>query len=437
MIVRVIIHVTLLLIWFCSELSLAQVLPRGVGAYSFGYRKLDASAEYFDSSSQLRPAGDKFYTEFSAPSMANGSAGNRLKMLYDEMRKFDSQNANSALADEANFGELNGNVTTDIQGQFFGLGYGLTDDWTIYLGIPLVSAEIHTDLTYSGENNALALKQRLGALAYKELQEGLDQAAALNAQSIKENIEISKGYESIDHWKYTGLGDVFIGAKTEFAGQRREGKRFSLGLSGQLDLATGHSDDPDILTDLEIGRGYHAISVAGDGRLTFEYVRFGILPSVSQGIGRDVVRRVPESDESLVEMDRKAKVSWRPGQDLGLAIYSTVGNSLLRGTYTLGSKRHLRDSYSGSLEGNYDQLAKESEKQAIYHEVSFVLTTARAFANQKFAFPFVVSIAAHDTLSGSNAAREKYIELSLTSFFSTPYVGSKVESKGTPRSKRS
>ena len=108
-------------------------------------------------------------------------------------------------------------------------------------------------------------------------------------------------------------------------------RAFTLGLTAQLDLATGHSDDPDILTDIPIGRGYHAIKVSTDAKVESHGVEGALLGSFTQGISQDVKKRVPVDDLSLPDKDRKATVHWEPGQDLSLGLRAGIGNHMIKG----------------------------------------------------------------------------------------------------------
>ncbi|MCX6124694.1 MAG: hypothetical protein NTV34_08090 [Proteobacteria bacterium] len=400
--------------------SFAQLLPKGVGAYQLGYRKFDTNAQYFDQDGGAHGIGDKLKVEFSGTDMSSGKAGKDLKKLYREMKKFDSQGATKGVADEMNFGQLEGEATADVQAKFIGMAYGLTNRITGFAGIPFVSARVDAKINYSGTNNALAIKSRLGNMIYKEMQDGLDVASRLSADSVRENIEVTKGYAPIDHWEYNGVGDTVLGARTEISGDSLGVKRLHLGLTGQFDFATGHADDPDILTDIPIGRGYHALSVASDLKIASHGVETGILGSLTQGINRDVSRRVPDGTELLSGRDRKATVHWSPGQDIGGGLYLGYGDSLIKGVYTVGAQKHLQDHYSGSLEGDYQAMEKITESSRAYHQIGLSVSTLDAYTKKAISIPFILALTAHDTFAGVNSARARFVELSITSFFSTP-----------------
>ncbi|MCX6118210.1 MAG: hypothetical protein NT027_11760 [Proteobacteria bacterium] len=420
---------TLILLLITMKPISAQVLPKGIGAYALGYRQFSHDAQLYNSDGKQYAAGDKFNLDFSSQGIANGKAGDDLSKLYQEIKKFEPKGTTNSVADEMNFGELKGDVKTSVDAKIIGFGYGITDRFTFFMGAPLVSASVDTKLKFEGSNNATAIKSRLGDLVFKEIQEGLDRASRLSEQNIREQIEVEKGYAPIDHWEYNGLGDTVLGLRTEFQGERMDERRYSLGLLLQADLPTGHADDPDILTDIPIGKGYTALTIGSDTKVTFTYLAMGWKSALTHGFAESVQRRVPEGTDKLVAADRKAKVQWTPGMDFNNTLYSTIGNSWLRGTYNLGLKRHYGDRYSGSLQGNYGTLSAESDSVKLFHEAAITVTSVRAFSQKSFKIPLILTLAAHDTLTGRNTSKETYFELTFSSFFSTPAAAPKSDVK--------
>lgn len=413
----------LCLIILPSEL-LAQMIPKGIGAVQVGYSRFNQDLKYFDETGATHAQGNKIATDFSATSMASGKAGSDLQRLYNEMKKFESQGVSKGVADEMDFGQLKGDVKTSIEAKHLGAGYGLSDDWSITLGIPFVQATVSTTMNYTGNNNAAEIRNRLGNLIYQEMKDGLDKAANLSTQNIKEDLEVKKGYKSTEQWSYSGLGDIQLGARTMIKGSKFGLRSFSLGLQGLVELATGHEDDPDNLIDLSIGRGYHAFTFSNDGKFENSGFELGLQSFVTQGLGKDTIRRVPLGDDSLPGLDRRTNVFWQPGQDLGAAVYVGYGTDLLSGAYKIGATQHMKDRYRGSLEGNYGALESASESNTNYQEISLTVSTVKSYLQKASAIPFIAKLTLHDTFAGKNATATQYVELSLTSFFSTPAAAS-------------
>lgn len=408
--------------------AFAQLLPKGYGAYTLGYRKYSTSAKYYDSTGAEHNEGQKLNVDFSSSSMASGKVGADLQKLYTEVKKFDTQGTSNSVADEMDFGKITGDVTTNIDAKFIGMGYGFTENVTVFLGVPYVSAKIDTNLSYDGVNNASAIKARIGNLVYKEIQDGLTKASTISADSVRSSLQDDKGYQSIDHWEYNGLGDVALGAQTEVKGQGHF-RLFTLGLKAQLELATGHQDDPDNLIDVPIGRGYPALTLGADSKMRIRYLTLGLKNSFTQGMESRVTRRVPDGEDKLVGADRKFAVDWTPGRDVLTVGYVGLGVGLFSTTLSYGMKRHYADKYRGSVEGNYALLAEGTDESQSFGEVGVSVNTINAYMRRKLSFPLVVALVGHQTLSGVNVSKDQYIELSVMSFFTTSESPKAAEAK--------
>lgn len=414
---------------FTATSAEGQLLPAGIGAYTFGGRQFTGNPSSFDDTGKSRDLGSQFNQDFTSEKMSSGKDGADLQKLYRGLQQYDAQSANATaagepppegFADQLNLGKLRGTVKANIQAKYVAMAYGVTSKWTVFGGVPFVNASVDTSLAYSGKNNALDVQQKLGDFAFDELQAGLTTASNLNATTVKNKIEQDYHYASIDHWQYKGMGDTFLGARTEYNLPRGALTRNSIMSVFQLDVPTGHSDDPDILTDAPIGKGYYSLAASAAPKCVMSSSFIGAEVGLSYGFAQKTKRRVPIADESLVAADRKTTVNWQPGQDLKFAgSIGTEGKSL-GALYKIGGLQHTRDRYTGSLKGNYYALENPTVSQVRYHEATLQYSTVKTFAAKKFPIPLILALTAHDTLAGRNASNVRYYELSIMSFFKTP-----------------
>jgi hypothetical protein len=396
----------------------AQVLPEGIGAVAIGHRQYTPTGMQYDQSGKLRSLGSLIDMDFDSRQMASGALGKDLKRLYDELKKFDSANTGSAsLAEQLSFGKLRGTVDAKIQAQYLGTAYGLFDNFTVFAGIPFVKSTVTADITMHGENTAGAIKSRLGNLAFKEIRDGLKSAEDINVFSIKQKISDDYGYVPADKWEYAGIGDLMIGARSNLVNLDHEGAAYSVQFTGQVEFPTGHSDNPDILTDAPLSKGYISPMVSALQTISYSYIDIGLDTGFGLGLPRETVRRVPVDNESLITADRKTTVKWSPGMDTRVVASISVGPSVIKGSYRLGVTKHHRDRYSGNLSGNYRALERSSETSEKFHEFGVTINTVDAFLSKRFALPIIASITAHDSLSGRNTIKSKYIELSIATLF--------------------
>lgn len=408
--------------WVLATPVMAQagLLPEGVGLYQYGYRSLTEQSVRYDEHGDQVPLGDKFNKKLTGARLLDGSGGAELKRLVSELAKY-GEGAN--LVDTLDLGSVNGDVKANVSAQIFALGYGLSRNWTLFMGIPWVDATVTTEITHEGNNNAAAIRQRLGGLAFAELADGLQRASQITAAQVKDSIEAA-GYAPIDKWSHAGPGDLKIGAKTGFDARLSRSTGFNLGLTASLDAPTGYVEDPDILTDVSFGKGYYSLALSSvQSFVFFKTLATGFDVTYAENLPTTMEKRVPEGEEDLIAADRKTSVDLQPGDDMDAGVFlglTGVAGGWIDTSYRLGSKRHFSDKYSGELEGNYQALAKGTSTYQSYHEVAFTLTSVQAYQRKKIAVPFMLSLKAHYPLEARNSADERYYEAQIASFFSTP-----------------
>jgi len=412
-------------------------LPKGIGAYTFGYRYFDKQTHKYDEDGQLQALGAPFSKEFSGQNLLDGAGGEQLKKLANELKKFDGNStSDDSLLNTLNLGTLNIDVQAEITGQAIGLGYGFLNNFSGFLVVPWAEVSVDADITFGGDNNAAEIKSRLGDLAFDELKSGLDTAQNVNAQQIIDGIT-DLGYEDPRHWEHQGLGDVQFG--TIFSGSNRVTRRNSTvqTLKTTVTVPTGYYEDPDILTDVSLSKGYYLLTNTYSQKLVFGRLFYiGADGTIGLGAPNTVSKRVPEENESLVNPDRTESVTLTPGADIGYGGFAGLKLGMFKSRYYLGAKSHLKDSYSGSIEGNYDKLSNGSDSYQLYHEPSVALDTTDAFKNGRFLLPLIAQIKAHLPIKAKNSLNDKSYELTLTSFFSTPYASTtKTTSKKPKKSK--
>ena len=413
-----------------SATSFAQMLPEGTGAVAFGNRQYGDVSTQYDQNGRLRSIGSRIDMDFDSRQMASGALGTDIKRLYDEMKKFDSANTgDGSLADQLTFGNLRGNIEAKVKAQYIGVAYGVKKNLTIFTGVPFISSSVTTNITMEGDNTASAVKSRLGNLPFKDIQDGLDTASEINVWTIKKKLNDDYGYIPADKWEYTGIGDLLFGARSSVLDIEDFGGKYNLQLSGQIEFPTGHADNPDILTDAPLSKGYIAPMISAQQTATYGLTEFGLDTGLGFGIPTTTVRRVPVDNESLITQDRRAKVDWMPGPEARIVGSLSAGPSMIKGSYRLGMLQHFRDQYSGRLRGNYGTLEKDSESQEKFHEFVVTVNTVDAFLSKTFAVPLIASVTAHESLAGRNNFKNRYIELSIASFFkgSTKEVADEIQ----------
>lgn len=399
----------------------ADLLPQGIGAVQFGYRGFMPQTHTYNAQGKRELLGEPLSNQFNGKNLLEGKGGADLKRLAQELQKFDSfSQSPDSMINKLDLGKMEGDVRASVSAKFFGAAYGLTRRINLFFAAPYVEARVDTELSFSGVNNAQQIKNELGAVAFDELKVGLDRASAINTAQIKQSIE-SFGYAPLEHWEYKGFGDMMLGS--QFGGQMVMNRtmNYHYALQTTLHLPTGYTDDPDILTDVAIGKGYYGFENKFTPRVEmFNRMSLGGWASYRYNLPASVDRRVPEGEEALVDISRKYNVDLMPGGDYSLGFDSRFRYHSAVAAYRLGYKAHQRDVYDGPVEGNYDMLGNGSDMRQTYHEMSVGLDTAKAFQQKKFPVPVIINVMAHLPISAYNSQDERYYEMSFTTFFATP-----------------
>ncbi|NBQ53344.1 MAG: hypothetical protein EBU49_07185 [Proteobacteria bacterium] len=376
------------------------LLPEGIVAWQAGYRSYKSQENAFDANFQLRPIGADYTMRFDNEMLVSGKGGKDLQRLATVL-----QSVGDPSETALDLGVLQQHVSADISASVFGFAYGASKDMTVFIGAPWTTALVKNRIEFSGTNNAKAILDRLGNIAFDELRQGLEQASLLDVATIRNSIE-SQGYGPIDRWQYSGIGDLQIGVKTAFNIELMDGT-----------LPTGHADDPDLINDIGLGKGYVSIGQSLSQRIQFTpYFSAGFDQIYAYNMDARVKRRVPEDTESIVAADRKTNVLHNPGDDYELGATMEFGSGMFKGNLRFADHRHFADRYTGSITGNYSKISANSDTELITQEVGFSMNTVEAFQRKEFVIPYIARLTASFPVAGLNSPNFEYYEFSLTSF---------------------
>ncbi len=406
----------------------ADSLPAGIGAYRVGGRFITSVSESYDQHGNLQPLGLRLSSQFDGRTILSGDQTSDLYRLASELDRIsDPTNPGQTYADRLNLGHLKGEVDANIQAQFVGLSFGLANQWNIFAGAPWIQARIKTEISLQGENNAAVIRDELGNLAYDQLRDGLNRAALLSTASIQQAIR-DAGYQELGTWRQESIGDLRLGINKEISPKSIRG-----GLLGQrweftVLLPTGYVDDPEILHDVSLGKGYfQAINqwnASVQSRLGLE---FGVSGGYAYNFDATRSVRVPQTDESLVDISRTVDARLNPGDDVfgGSNIYYSRDwwKFGVSGQYS----RHFADAYSGSMSGNYGALSAQSASERFETCLHLSFSSIAAYSKRKFAVPAMLDLAYQRVVGAVNETPQNYFEVAFTSFFDARRSQSKSE----------
>lgn len=432
-----IIFLVVLCVPFPAAAGIAT-LPRGVGLVRVGVRSYLPISEEFDVQGNKGLIGKRFEVSFTGPKMLEGKGGSELKKLAEEIRRYDPDPSNPlSPINRLNLGHLEVNANANINATFAGVGLGLSDWVTVYAGAPYINAKVAVSFKLAGTNNAQQISDELGALAYPELKEGLRKASLLNTEQIISSLAAS-GYTGFDGWQHNGLGDFQTGALFNFTRIIPEAvsRTWKAALGLALSLPTGYKEDPSNLADLSFG-------AVGPTFGTQPRVQAQVLPWAAVNADASYIinfrgrqfKRVPVNDETSVAADRHTEVTVNPGDnsEVGLGVECT-GASLwpwLGVAWHVAAGKKGKDQISGDRAGNYESLVQRTETTKVVHDVLVYLTSVDLFRAGKFPVPLLFEATYRSHLGGTFVYQERSIEVSISSFFPTPFASTSRGQEGT------
>lgn len=405
-------HLAIFLALSFSGYSRAQsLLPEGIIGWQLGYRAYSSQENAFDSNFQLRPIGADYTTKFDNEMLISGKAGKDLQKLANVLETIGDPSET-----RLDLGTMQQNVAANFSAAIYGLAYGASDDLTVYFGVPWTTARVTNSIQFSGTNNALAILDRLGTMAFDELRQGLEQASRVDGNTIQQTIE-AEGYGPIDLWEYAGFGDAIVGARTAASFEILDGMNIQMEYNPYLGIPTGHVDDPDLINDIGLGTGYFQFGQSISQRVDLIYgLRVVLDQTYVYNFDAKFKKRLPEDSEAVVAADRKTSILMNPGDDLELGAGFEFDAGAFSLTSRVSEKKHFKDKYSGSLVGNYKKLSENSDTELTSISIGFTMNTVEWFKKEEFFMPFIARLGASYPLAGRNSPNFQYYELTFLSF---------------------
>ncbi len=383
-----------------------QVLPESINSPSIRMGVVSGIGMKFMSSGDLMTLGDYNSIEFDAKALAQFEP--RVNQLVAVLNQFGPQR----LGDQLSLGVLRVETTPEVR--YFAPVYarGITERWTLGVGVPIITYKNRLRLTQTGSN--LAEIRAQPGNASPVLEDAFNQLD-INLADVAQKELASKGYRALTDRDETQVGDLQLVSILQFAKREKTSAQFKTILS----LPTGQGNDPDDLADLGIF-GYLAI----ENQILGNYVIRNRWQLAAKGGYRytfndRVTRRVPlNEDDSLPGMNTKEQVSRQTGgaffagASLTYAATDTVDLAV-----GVESTRKAADNYSGKLSNRYDLLARDTQSSSDRIRMGITYSSVEKFLAGQAWLPTMIAYEFSDTLRGINTERMTVHELWLQLFF--------------------
>ncbi|WP_253715856.1 hypothetical protein [Bdellovibrio bacteriovorus] len=384
-------------------LTSTSTLPANINSPSFRFGSIDGIDQKYTEDGRLMKLGDYRSVVFDSATLSRYNPD--AKRLVDALNRFGAHK----LGDDFNLGVLR--VDTKPQVKYFApiFARGITKQWTLGVGLPVVSYK-----------NDISLSQQFSNIEYyrsqfKGISPELDEALNTDlGQAARQTLK-NKGYKDLNNRNESFLGDIQVASIYKFF----ETADKALIYQAQLTLPTGPKYDADDLAALNIfGRTNINNTFAFSQRLGGGFIA---VPYASYifNIPDDITMRVPlDADDSLPDASSKENVTRHIGNT------ATVGGNLFyeaSDSWTLGAGYDINakeaDQFKGSKNSRYDLLATNTRTQfqRVKGEISY--SSVKSYFKKSAVLPMIVSLEVSDVISGVNVERQLVQELNVMMFF--------------------
>ncbi len=388
-------------------LDSSDVLPSHINSPSVRIGYISGIGQKYTNNGSLMSLTDVNSITFDSKKLV--SIEPRVQQLISVLNQFGQQQMGNALT----LGTLHINIDPSVNYYAPINAYGITDKWTIAVGVPIVHYKNKIGLTQSG-SNLDAIQKQAGGIS-PELDSAFDELHAGLIQSAQKELS-GKGYKPLQNVDTTFVADTQLVSLYQIFNN----KRLALLTKTTFNLPTGPKDDPDDLTDLS---DFGQTTVSEGAVLTYMLLpklRVSGLLTGTYGVPDRIDKRVPTSpDDSLPDISTKQNVNRQVGSSLSLGVstmYWFTQKWSAGAGYDIITK--AADRYWGERSGSrYDLL--ETDTSQIAHKVRFGVSfdTISAYLAKQAFMPAMITYTYSDTIAGVNIARQTVHELWLTMFF--------------------
>ena len=393
----------LLLMYTSPTLAVqTETLPETISTASVRYGQISGLEQRFTEDNSLVRLTDYKSIEFDAETLARFNP--EAATLIETLNRFGLYNA----GDLFNLGTLEFETTPTIQYMAPLYARGLTKNWTLAVGIPIVNYK-----------NDVNIQQSFSNIAYYDQFRGLDPAldAALDTDlgAATQNTLIQKGYKPIVDRDESFVADLQMVSIWKFYEGATNKSLHQL----TLNLPTGPKYDTDDLLALNaFGKTYIENSVAFSQTVN-TYLSLNPYTNFRYYLPEKLEIRVPENDSDVLpdESSKENLTKYEGYQyEIGGQANLAINDDLNFGVdYRIGQK--VQDSFSKADRGNSQVLATNTDSN--WHKVGFEMSysTVKSYLSKKSLIPMNLSFLAYDTISGKNVERRIGQELSIALFF--------------------
>lgn len=378
-----------------------DTLPAGVRSASIRMGSIDGIDQTYGDDGKLYVLGEKKSITFDARMLERVSP--QAQALIRALNSIGTY----GLGSQVHLGTLRVDTRPEVQYTAPVLAYGVSDHWTVGIGLPMVKYRNQIKLSQEGSNLDFYRQQ------FSSIADQLGDAANINLVAEAQKTLAAKGYKTIENRDESFMGDAQVVVMHGF----KLGNLAAMH-SMAVTLPTGPAYDPDDLVAINtFGRtaleNSLAVALPLGSRVTMLPYTSLLLP-----IPDRVAMRVPKDDQdTLPDEDQKQFVTRTMGPTftVGSEIELVAGRDVsLKAGYEALWK--AEDRYTDGY-GRTDLLSQNTNSQAQRVKAQATYSTVNAFKKGLIPIPGMVTGEISDTVAGINIERQLRAEMSLMLFF--------------------
>lgn len=381
-------------------------LPAGINGPQIRSGFISDLNQKYDSSGQLVYLGDTKSINFDMTTLQKVAPD--ITQLSNALKAFSNQDIGSNIT----LGTLHVDAVPVIQYYAPIFARGITTNWTLGVGLPIIHYQNSVKFTQVGSNIPYYQSQFSG------LSTTLDSAFARLNQDLTVQAQsqiVAKGYAPVGNRDETFIGDMQLVSAYRFI----ETPSTSMSFKTTFTLPTGPGYDDRDLVALNY---FHQTSI--ENSLVLNHVHtHGITTSALLGFklpfAEKLLMRIPSTlDETLPGLDREQTVSRQQGRTLlsGLGVswdLNDAWNFTSGATYSEKNSDSISNTTSGTTEG----LTSNTGSQSVTTKIGANYSSVRAFYRKEIPVPFMISALLNDTIYGMNTPRITEVDLTVMMFF--------------------
>jgi hypothetical protein len=384
-----------------------KTLPKGVRLMAYRHVQTSTVKSSYNHTNKETP----FSYEFKA-------SGELLEELDELKPVMEAMKALSPEAyDQFSLGTYKIEADARVNVNALGVGYGITNKLTGYVGIPYYNA--HVDVRYKRVkgNNYSQVADTLantGNTTAQSFGDAVENMVDVNENVIQSAAINTLGYEEVGQWDGEGLGDTELGFLYNLTDDGRKGTAVTFGLVAP----TGYVEDPDIIQDVGFGDGqWDGFLEYGGGINVTNSLAFNSFFRYTYQFASEKTLRVPY-DQDVQLSDKKGDFYEKRGNKFDYVFESTYSfNDWVSITPGYEFNYQEKSEYISPYVDANEFLAANTEKLSHSLRLAGTVSSIQPFLKKNFILPATINLKYQHMMFGKNTPKVDRIELELRMLF--------------------